>query len=81
MTYNESLHFPENMEIVKEIITNDLPKGLSITWKGQLHLFPAAYRPEGETFSDTMRYTLHALAGNTIVTPEMQKRALESLKE
>lgn len=81
MTYNESLHFADNMLMVKEICMNDLPKGLSITWKGQLHLWPAAYRPAGETFDDTMRYTLHALSDNTVVTPDMRKQALESLKE
>ena len=81
MSYNESIHFADNFLLVKQICQEDLPKGLSIAWQGALHLWPAAYRPAGETFDDTMRYTIHALSHNAIVTPEMQQRAIEAVKK
>ena len=79
--------FADDLLWFKQLCQDELPKGLSITWHGQLHLWPSAYRPANETFEDTMRYTLSALVGeagpnpNVIISPAVQQKAIDAVKE
>jgi hypothetical protein len=54
----------DELLFVKSAVEEFLPNGLSLIYEGKYHLWPARFRPCGETFADTMGYTMKYLQEN-----------------